>query len=147
MTDHRLTHIGLCVEDVDQAIDFYCNALGFEQVGRMLVTGSQTERLLDLSGIELDLVYLQRDGFRIELLNFISPTVVPASPGTAMNTRGFTHLSFRCDDVEVLAAKIEAHGGTVLHDRTVAFETGNKGLIGLDPEGTWIELIERVAPR
>jgi catechol 2,3-dioxygenase-like lactoylglutathione lyase family enzyme len=33
----RLTHFGLCVRDIGRAEQFYCNALGFEAIGRMTV--------------------------------------------------------------------------------------------------------------
>lgn len=144
ITGHRLTHVGLCVRDVDASIEFYCGALGFTEVGRMNVQDGATARLLDVPGLVLDLVYLERDGFRIELLGYTSPGTVGDATPRPMNALGFTHLSFRVDDPDALAKQAVEHGGRVLEDRTVAFSGGNRGLMVTDPDGNLLELIERI---
>ena len=53
-----------------------------------------------MPGLMLDLVYLQRDGFRLELLGYAAPGPVGDGAPRAMNALGFTHLSFRVDDPE-----------------------------------------------
>ncbi|MFV9633811.1 VOC family protein [Mycobacterium neumannii] len=143
---HRLTHIGLCVRDIGRAEQFYCSALGFEVVGRMTVDDDATAQLLDVPGLLLELVYLQRDGFRLELLGYVRPGTVGATGPRPMNTLGFTHLSFRVDDAERAVDAIVAHGGRALPDRTVAFGAGNRGLMATDPDGNLLELIERTPP-
>jgi catechol 2,3-dioxygenase-like lactoylglutathione lyase family enzyme len=146
MTDgHRLTHIGLCVRDIDRSTGFYCNALGFTEIGRMTVDDDASERLLDVPGLVLELVYLQRDGFRLELLEYAAPGTVDGAIPRPMNTVGFTHLSFRVDDPDLLVAAIVAHGGCRLDDRSVSFAGGNRGLMLTDPDGNLLELIERLS--
>jgi len=143
-TGHRLTHVGLCVRDVDTATDFYCRALGFEKIGGMHVDDAASARLLDVDGLVLDLVYLQRDGFRLELLGYSAPGTTGDTEPRAMNALGFTHLSFRVDDVDGLTAAVVEYGGRLLTDRSVAFDGGNRGLMLTDPDGNLLELIERV---
>jgi glyoxylase I family protein len=142
-TSHRLTHIGLCVRDINRSIEFYCGALDFTEVGRMTVDDAATARLLDVPGLALDLVYLERDGFRIELLGYTTPGAVGDAPPRPMNALGFTHLSFRVDDPDRLVAEAVAHGAHLLAERTVVFGTGNRGLMVTDPDGNLLELIER----
>ena len=63
-----------------------------------------------------------------------------------MNAVGFTHLSFRVDgpeEIDELVARIERCGGRAWAERTVAFEGGGRGLMTSDPDGNWLELIER----
>ncbi|WP_156688017.1 VOC family protein [Mycobacterium sp. Marseille-P9652] len=146
MTD-RLTHIGLCVSDLGKAVEFYCSALGFEECGRMRVDGPDTAQLLGVVGLVLDLVYLQRDGFRLELLNYVAPGVDGSDGPRQMNAVGFTHLSFRVDDPDAFVAGIERLGGRARPERTVTFGGGNRGLMATDPDGNWIELIERTPPK
>ena len=105
----------------------------------MHVADDASARLLDVDGLVLDLVYLQRDGFRLELLGFTGPGSSGEAEPRAMNALGFTHLSFRVDDVDALSAAIVAHGGRLLAERSVVF----RGLILTDPDGTLLELIER----
>jgi catechol 2,3-dioxygenase-like lactoylglutathione lyase family enzyme len=145
MTDGiRITHVGLCVSDIVRSTEFYCTALGFSDVGRMQVNDAASEQLLDVPGLALELVYLQRDGFRLELLGYDKPGTVGDSSPRPMNALGFTHLSFRVDDPEVVLQAIEAHGGIPLNERTVTFTGGNRGVMATDPDGNLIELIERI---
>jgi catechol 2,3-dioxygenase-like lactoylglutathione lyase family enzyme len=140
---HRLTHLGLCVSDLDRSVEFYCTALGFDEIGRMRVDGPETAQLLDVPGLVLDIVYLQRDTFRLELLSYPAPGVHRDGQPRQMNAVGFTHLSFRVDDPDELIARIERSGGRAWPERTVAFAGGNRGLMASDPDGNWLELIER----
>jgi catechol 2,3-dioxygenase-like lactoylglutathione lyase family enzyme len=142
---HRLTHIGLCVTDIRRSTDFYCGTLGFTEIGRMTVEDAASEQLLDVPGLVLDLVYLERDGFRLELLGYTAPGVEGGDDARPMNKRGFTHLSFRADDTEKLAAAIVEGGGRLLEERSVTFTGGNRGLMLTDPDGNLIELIERLS--
>ncbi len=138
----RLTHIGLCVSDLQQSVEFYCTALDFQEIGRMHVAGEQTAQLLDVPGLVLDLVYLQRDGFRLELLSYTDPGVDGEGSPRRLNALGLSHLSFRVADADELIARIERCGGHGWPERTVKFDGGNRGLMATDPDGTWIELIE-----
>jgi catechol 2,3-dioxygenase-like lactoylglutathione lyase family enzyme len=142
---HRLTHIGLCVRDIERSTDFYCRALGFTEVGRMTVDDPATEQLLDVPGLVLDLVYLERDGVRLELLGYRAPGRHEAPTRRPMNATGFTHLSFRVDDPDLLASTVVAEGGALLAERTVTFPGGNRGLMLTDPDGNLLELIERLS--
>ncbi|OBG33005.1 lactoylglutathione lyase [Mycobacterium alsense] len=142
----RLTHVGLCVSDLEKSVEFYCLALGFDECGRLRVDGPDTAQLLGVPGLVLDLVYLQRDGFRLELLSYPAPGVHGSGRPRRMNAVGFTHLSFRVDDPDAFIAGIERFGGQARPERTVTFEGGNRGMMATDPDGNWIELIERTPP-
>lgn len=141
----RITHIGLCVEDLARSTEFYCSALGFDAVGRMQVEDEASAQLLDVENLSLELVYLQRDGFRLELLGYHRPGTTGAGSIRPMNALGFTHLSVRVDDPDAVLQAIERCGGAALHARTVTFSAGNRGAMATDPDGNLIELIERVS--
>jgi catechol 2,3-dioxygenase-like lactoylglutathione lyase family enzyme len=142
--EHRLTHVGLCVTDVGHSTEFYCGALGFTKIGEMRVDDEASARLLEVEDIVLDLVYLQRDGFRLELLAYPASGATGDGNPRRMNAVGLTHMSFRVDDADALAEAIVAHGGQLLADRTVVFGGGNRGMMLTDPDGNLLELIERV---
>lgn len=143
-TDHRLTHVGLCVTDIARSAEFYCTALGFTNIGAMHVDDAASARLLDIDNLVLDLVYLQRDGFRLELLAYPASGATSDGSPRRMNVLGFTHLSFRVDDADALTEAVIEHGGQLLADRTVVFAGGNRGLMLTDPDGNLLEIIERV---
>ena len=138
----RLTHVGICVSDLVRAVDFYVHALGFVEVNRLQFADAVTARILGVEDIDVDLVYLERDGFRIELLGFRTPAVDSAVTVRPIPVTGFTHLSFAVDDVAAATAAIEEWGGRVLAETMVQFSCGNKGVMTVDPDGTRVELIE-----
>lgn len=138
---HRVTHVGICVSDLERSVEFYERALGFVEDGRLQASGAETSRILGVPDVVLDMVYLDRDGLRIELLTYAGG-VQPADAPRAMDAVGFTHLSIRVDSLDDLVGPIKTHGGSVLEDSLVHFEWGNSGVMALDPDGTRIELIE-----
>ena len=129
--------------DLQRSIAFYQEALGFHEVGRYRAGDEATAKLLEVEGVDLELVYLERDGWRIELLHYASPGYVGTGERRAMNGLGLTHLSFAVDDLDNVARAIEAAGGHVLEQTRALFKSGNRGLFAVDPDGTRIELIER----
>lgn len=143
MSDFRLTHLGICVSDLPRSIAFYRDALGFLEVGRLDVGDDATATILEVDGAHIELVYLEREGWRIELLHYRIPGHTGASERRAMNALGLTHLSFAVEDLDRASASIEAHGGRVLDRTRAVFQSGNRGLFAVDPDGTRIELIER----
>jgi len=143
VSDFRLTHLGVCVADLPRSIAFYRDALGFLEIGRLKVGDEATARILEVEEARVELVYLERDGWRIELLHYSSPGHSGSGERRPMNGLGLTHLSFAVEDLDRAAATLQAHGGRVLEETRAAFQSGNRGLFALDPDGTRIELIER----
>lgn len=139
----RLTHIGICVSDMTRSLAFYRDVLGMREVGRMNTDEATTGTILEVAGAKVELVYLERDGFRLELLHYPSPGHVGNGERRPMNALGLTHLSLAVDDLDAVAAGIASAGGRVLAETRVTFPSGNRGLFTLDPDGTRIELIER----
>lgn len=132
------------MSDLERSIAFYRDVLGFTEVARRLnVTDAGSARLLDFPEMDVELVYLERDGIRIELLWYRVPECRRDEARRAMNLVGLTHLAFRVGDLDDLCRRIEAGGGTVLPATTATFEQGNRGIMTLDPDGIRVELIER----
>jgi glyoxylase I family protein len=141
---NRFTHIGICVSDLERSIAFYRDVLGFTEVARRLnVTDAGSANLLDFPQMDVELVYLERDGIRIELLGYRVPEPQALDDRRPMNLVGLTHLAFRVSDLDDLCRRIELGGGTVLPSTTATFEQGNRGVMTLDPDGVRVELIER----
>src|SRR5262245_54725450 len=101
----RMTHIGLCVADLERSTRFYRDGLGFAYRSELRIAGEPTETLLGLRDVDLHAVYLERDGTRIELLHYVTPGATGDTAPRPMNQRGLTHLSLRVDNMpETLAA-------------------------------------------
>ncbi|MCH2170547.1 VOC family protein [Myxococcota bacterium] len=138
-----LTHTGLCVSDLERSVAFYRDVLGFEELGRLAPDAETTSHLLGIPDVDLRAVYLENDGWRLELLHYESPGHVGSSEARPMNGLGLTHLSFRVDDLDEVIQKLEKAGGRVLEQNVVKIRGGQfRALFALDPDGTRLELID-----
>jgi lactoylglutathione lyase len=139
----RFSHLGICVSDLERALGFYRDALGFEVESELRVEGEPAQTLLRLRDVRLRAVYLVRDGLRIELLHYESPGLVGDAGPRPMNQRGLTHLSLRVDDLDTALARLEAHGARALRETRIDnAKLRAKAVFATDPDGTLIELVE-----
>jgi lactoylglutathione lyase len=139
-----VSHLGICVTDLDRSLRFYCEGLGFEQVAAHQV-GAEFGALMELEGVDLDSRMLRRDGLTIELLGYRAPETTGDGQRRPMNQVGLTHLSLRVDDIDQVASTIESCGGTVVTSTRTTFEGGGTKLDFLyctDPDGIRIELMD-----
>jgi catechol 2,3-dioxygenase-like lactoylglutathione lyase family enzyme len=138
----RLTHIGICVSDMERSLRFYRDLLGFQFEHDLHVEGEPSDTLLRLRGVILDAAYLARDGVRIELLHYASPPAPPART-RVMNEHGLTHLSFRVADLEATLGALRAAGERVLDETTIRIpEFRAAASFVVDPDGQLIELVQ-----
>ena len=142
MPIQRLTHVGICVSDLERSLAFYRDLLGFAPEHELEVEGEPTDTLLRLRGTRLKAVSLSRDGVRIELLRFASPPAPPRRE-RVMNEVGLTHLSFRVADLDAVVTDLRAAGAQVLDDTILRFpDFGSAACFVVDPDGQLIELVQ-----
>jgi catechol 2,3-dioxygenase-like lactoylglutathione lyase family enzyme len=136
-------HVGICVAELERALRFYRDVLGFKQVAELRIGGEPTATLLGLPGMELHAVWLDRDGRRIELMHYPRPGAVGAAGPRPMNQRGLTHLALRVSGIDGVIDAVEAAGGRVLERTRVENPAYGAQLVFVtDPDGTLIELVE-----
>ena len=115
---------------------------GFLEVGRLEPDVAATSRILEIPDAKLSAVYLERNGWRIELLHFSTPGHTGSSAPRPVNQLGLTHLSFRVSDMAAFTSRVEAAGGSLREDSRIDIGGGASALFVLDPDGTRIELID-----
>ncbi len=144
MSVQLLTHLGLCVSDLERSVRFYSEVFGFSEVGRLEPDIESTSRILEIPDAKLQAVYLERDGWRLELLYFPSPGHTGSDAPRPVNQLGLTHLSFRVRELAAFVGRVEAAGGRVLEDSRLDIPDGkgSSALFVVDPDGTRIELID-----
>ncbi len=143
MTIQHLSHIGLCVSDLGVSERFYCEQLGFRVVHRLDVSGDEAEKLLELPGLDLQAVYLERDGVHIELLHYREPGHRGEGVVRPMNALGLTHLSLRVDDLDACLDGLRSAGVRILEQTRIANPRhGMAAAFVVDPDGTRIELVQ-----
>jgi len=139
-----VSHVGICVSDLDASLRFYREGLGFEVVASHEV-GEEFAGLMEVEGVRLRSRMIRRDGVTLELLDYVSPGTTGPSERRPMNQLGLTHLSLRVDDVESVAATIESLGGAVVRSTRTTLAFGKVSLDFLyctDPDGVRIELMD-----
>lgn len=141
MAIRRLTHLGICVSDLERSLAFYTGALGFVEVGRFHDAHGYSSRLLELTDVRLNAVYLERDGWRIELLHFGQPPAIGGADRRPMNELGVTHLSFVVTDLDDAIGAVCRAGGRVLDATRMQGQA--RAVFATDPDGVRLELIER----
>jgi catechol 2,3-dioxygenase-like lactoylglutathione lyase family enzyme len=144
MAVQRMEHVGIVVEDLPAAIEFFVE-LGLGVQGEGSVEGGWVDRIVGLDGVRADFAIMQTpDGNgRLELTKFHSPSS-PAGDGQApANTPGIRHILFAVDDIDAVVARLRARGAELVGD-VVRYENVYRLCYIRGPEGIIIELAERL---
>lgn len=143
------SHIGLCVADVDRAMRFYVDSLGFLKGPEAPIDDSMS-KFIGVPNLRGKARFLVHGTVTLELLEFQTPAFIPVDGLRPMNRGGLTHLSFRVPNVDEAAARIEAAGGAILTESRLSWEVGGVPLGELvfctDPDGNRIELASPAEP-
>lgn len=132
-----LNHVGLCVGDLARSRRFYEAALGFVHQRDLHVPDGPASTLLRVpEPVGMTAVYLERDGFTLELLHFDRDGNAPRRE-RSVTEPGLTHLSFSVDDIAAASALVTEHGGEVLEDT----DMGGRAVMVRDPDGQLLELL------
>jgi catechol 2,3-dioxygenase-like lactoylglutathione lyase family enzyme len=139
----RLTHIGICVSDLERSLRFYRDVLGCKEVGRLEMQGGTADTINEMEGVEVRAIYLERDGWRLELIEFPKPGWVGPQTPRPMNQLGLTHFSLRVDDLDAVCAQLEAAGGRLLPATRIGGpDRPTHVIMAHDPDGIRLELIQ-----
>jgi catechol 2,3-dioxygenase-like lactoylglutathione lyase family enzyme len=144
MTVLRMEHVGIVVDDLQAAIDFFAD-LGLELQGQWSGEGRSVDRIVGLDGVQTDAAMMQTpDGNgRLELIRFRSPPSQGGDPGAPANTPGLRHLAFVVEDIEAVLARLRARGGELVGELE-RYENMFRLCYVRGPEGIIVELAERI---
>lgn len=139
--NYQASHVGLCVSDLDAALRFWCDGLGFDKAETFEV-GAEFGASLEVEGdVQVLSQFIRKGAMAIELLHYHSPGVFGA-PSMRRNQLGLTHTSFIVDDLAAATAHLIDCGGTLVEGT----EGGDPATIELlflaDPDGNRVELLK-----
>lgn len=144
MKIHRIDHVGVIVNDLPAAKDFFLN-LGLEMLGETEVKGEWAERIMGLPDVRETVVWLGTpDGqTKLELVKFHTPADEKGNQQSFANTMGIQHIAFAVEDIEAVAAKLK-NKGAELFGEIQNYENAYKLCYVRGPEGIILELAEQI---
>lgn len=137
-----IRHTGLVVHNLERALHFWCDVLGFKVVKQMDEAGSHIDAMMGLQDVQVTTAKLAApDGNLIELLYFRSHQDSPRWSGTAYST-GFTHIALTVSDLDQLIEKLIREKVTFPGPPQYSPDGSVRVIYGQGPEGVLIELVE-----
>lgn len=141
----RLDNIGIVVEDLTGAIEFF-GELGLELEGRTMVEGEWAGRVTGLGDQRVEIAMLRTpDGHgRVELSRFLAPPVEADHRNDPINALGYLRAMFAVDGLDKALARLRECGAELVSDEVVQYEDSYRLCYIRGPEGILIGLAEEL---
>ena len=145
-----MNHTGFVVSDMERSLAFYRDLLGLKEERNQILEGEFISELVGYPDARLHIMYLGSGDMRhsVELIQYLNPTGTPA----AMPERhqvGASHLGVIVDDLDAFYAELSSRGVRFVSPPAIrpgaVYPMASKGCYMQDPDGNWLELLERPA--
>jgi catechol 2,3-dioxygenase-like lactoylglutathione lyase family enzyme len=140
----RMDNIGIVVEDLDAAVDFFTE-LGLKFEGRAMIEGEWAGRVTGLGNqsVEVAMMVTPDGHSRLELSRFINPPVVADHRNAPVNALGYLRAMFAVTDINDTIARLKKHGATLIGE-VVNYEDVYLLCYLRGPEGIMIAIAEQI---
>ena len=144
MAVKRMDNVGIVVEDLDAAIDFF-RELGLALEGRASIEGEWAGRVTGLGDQHVEIAMMRTpDGHgRLELSRFIRPAVVADHRAAPVNALGYLRVMFAVDDIDATVARLEARGAELVGE-VVRYRDAYRLCYIRGPEGILVGLAQEL---
>jgi catechol 2,3-dioxygenase-like lactoylglutathione lyase family enzyme len=141
----RLDNVGIVVEDLAAAIEFF-RELGLELEGGGMVEGEWAGRVTGLGDQRVEIAMMRTpDGQgRLELSRFLVPQVVADHRNAPVNALGYLRVMFAVDDIEDTLLRLREHGARLVSSEVVRYDDAYLLCYVRGPEGILIGLAQDV---
>jgi catechol 2,3-dioxygenase-like lactoylglutathione lyase family enzyme len=142
MTVLRMDNVGIVVEDIDAAVEFFTE-LGLSLEGRMPIEGEWAGRVTGLHGQRVEIAMMRTpDGHsRLELSRFDAPAIASDHRTAPVNSLGYLRVMFAVDDLDDTLTRLGKFGATLV-DEVVNYEDIYRLCYIRGPEGILIGLAQ-----
>lgn len=140
-----LHNVGIVVEDLDAAIEFFTE-LGLELEGRAPIEGDWADGVTGLRATRVEMAMMRTpDGHgRLELSRFLAPPVLADHRRAPVNALGYLRVMFTVEDIDDTIARLRNRGAEVVGD-LVRYEDAYRLCYIRGPEGILIGLAQELA--
>ena len=143
-----MNHTGFVVSNMERSLEFYEDLLGLKQERNQILEGEFISELVGYPDARLHIVYLGTGDLRhsVELIQYLNPAGTPG----AMPERhqvGASHLGVIVDDLDSFYVDLSNRGVRFVSPPAIrpgaVYPMASKGCYMQDPDGNWLELLER----
>ena len=140
----RMDNVGIVVEDLGEAIDFF-RELGFELEGRATIEGDWAGRVTGLGDQHVEIAMMRTpDGHsRLELSRFLRPAVVADHRDAPVNALGYLRIMLAVDDLDDTLERLQKRGAQLVGE-VVDYQGVYKLCYIRGPDGLLIGLAEEI---
>jgi catechol 2,3-dioxygenase-like lactoylglutathione lyase family enzyme len=144
MTVKRMDNVGIVVDDIDAAIEFFIE-LGLELEGRAPVEGDWADGVTGLPGMRVEIAMMRTpDGHsRLELSRFLAPPVVADHRSAPVNALGYLRVMFTVEDIDDTVARLSGRGAKLVGE-VVQYQNMYRLCYIRGPEGILIGLAQQL---
>jgi glyoxylase I family protein len=140
-------HTGVTVSNLERALAFWRDVLGFELSHHAHQTGEMATEITGVAGAEIKLAVVKAPGgHKIELLEYLAPPERKRHVDLRPCDVGSVHVALIVDDLDAILSLIEASGWKAAgKPQTLRSgpNTGKRVVYVRDPDGTAIEFMQR----
>ena len=140
----RMDNVGIVVENLDVAIDFFIE-LGLTLEGRMPIVDEWAGRVTGVHGQRVEIAMMRTpDGHsRIELSRFDAPPIASDHRTAPVNSLGYLRVMFAVADLDDTLSRLKKRGATVI-DEVVNYQDIYRLCYIRGPEGILIGLAQQI---
>jgi catechol 2,3-dioxygenase-like lactoylglutathione lyase family enzyme len=139
-----VNHVALSVPDMERALQFYCDLLGFEKVSDAgWPAGTESaDRILGVEGTSARVCHIGTDNLLMELFQFGDCAPATQDPRRPVIDHGITHICLAVTDLDAEYERLRAAGMAFHSPPTDVGIPGVRTVYGRDPFGNVVELEE-----
>lgn len=145
MAVKRMDNVGIVVEDLAGAIDFF-RELGLELEGQATIEGEWAGRISGLGDQHVEIAMMRTpDGHsRLELSRFLAPAVVADHRNDPVNALGYLRVMFAVDDIDETLERLRKRGAQLVGE-VVQYGNAYRLCYIRGPEGLLIGLAQELS--
>jgi len=145
MTVKRMDNVGIVVEDLDDAIEFFTE-LGLELEGRAPIEGEWAESVTELRNMRVEIAMLRTpDGHsRLELSHFLAPQIVADHRSAPVNALGYLRAMFTVEDIHDTLDRLIRLGAQIVGE-VVQYQDTYRLCYVRAPDGLLVGLAEQLS--
>jgi catechol 2,3-dioxygenase-like lactoylglutathione lyase family enzyme len=139
-----VNHVALSVPDMDRALQFYCELLGFEKMSDSGWPAGTTsaDRILGVAGTSARVCHIGTENLLLELFQFGDCVPAIQDPNRPVIDHGITHICLAVTDLDAEYARLSDAGMAFHSPPTEVGIPGVRTVYGRDPFGNVVELEE-----